>query len=91
MVVPVLLRGSTAQAFGATAGPDHAHFSATASPAAAIFATAVHTAGYLAVTGLIAWVVYRKAGLAVLRKTWFNVDLLWALALIATGMVTFLM
>jgi hypothetical protein len=91
MVVPVLLRGSTAQAFGATAGHDHAHFSATASPAAAIFATAVHTAGYLAVTGLVAWVVYRKAGLAVLRKTWFNVDLLWALALIATGLVTFLM
>jgi len=91
MVVPVLLRGSTAQAFGAPTSHDHAPFAATASPAAAIFATAVHTAGYLAVTGLIAWVVYRKAGLAVLRKTWFNVDLLWALALIATGLVTFLM
>jgi len=91
MVVPVLLRGSTAQAFGAPTSHDHAHFAATASPAAAIFATAVHTAGYLAVTGLIAWVVYRKAGLAVLRKAWFNVDLLWALALIATGLVTFLM
>jgi hypothetical protein len=90
MVVPVLLRGSTAQAFGATAGHDHAHFSAT-SPAAAIFATLVHTAGYLAVTGLIAWAVYRKAGLAVLRKAWFKIDLLWALALIATGLVTFLM
>ena len=91
MVVPVLLRGSTAQAFGAPTSHDHAPFAATASPAAAIFATAVHTAGYLAVSGLVAWVVYRKAGLAVLRKAWFNVDLLWALALIATGLVTFLM
>jgi hypothetical protein len=91
MVVPVLLRGSTAQAFGAAAGHDHAHFSASASPAAAIFATVIHTTGYLAVTGLIAWVVYRKVGLAVLRKAWFNVDLLWAVALIATGVVTFLM
>jgi hypothetical protein len=90
MVVPVLLHGSTTQAFVATAGHDHAHFS-TASTAAAIFATVVHTAGYLAVTGLIAWVVYCKAGLAVLRKAWFNVDLLWAVALIATGLVTFLM
>jgi hypothetical protein len=91
MVVPVLLSASTAQAFGATTGHEHAHFSATASPAAAIFATAVHTAGYLTVTGLIAWIVYRKVGLAVLRKAWFNVDLLWAVALIATGVVTFLM
>jgi hypothetical protein len=61
-----------------------------ASPVAGIFATGVHTAGYLAVTGLIAWIVYKKVGLAVLRKAWFNVDLLWAVALIATGVVTFL-
>src|SRR6201993_1507161 len=50
MVVPVLLGGITAQAFGATTGHEHAHFSATASPAAAIFATAVHTTGYLTIT-----------------------------------------
>src|SRR4029077_940014 len=81
MVVPVLLRGSTAQASGATAGRDLAHFTATTSAAAAIFATAIHTAGYLAVTGIIAWIVYRRVGLAVLRKAWFNVDLLWAVAL----------
>jgi hypothetical protein len=56
-----------------------------------IFATGVHTAGYLAVTGLIAWIVYRKVGLAILRKAWFNLDLLWAMALVATGLITFLM
>jgi hypothetical protein len=44
--------------------------------------------GYLAVTGLVAWVVYRKFGLALLRKAWFNLDLIWAIALIATGLVT---
>jgi len=91
MVVPVLLRGSTARASGAMTGHDHAHLTATAGPAAAIFAIAVHTAGYLAVTGLIAWIVYRKVGLAVLRKAWFNMDLLWAVVLIATGVVTFLL
>jgi hypothetical protein len=91
MVVPILLRGSTAQAFGAITDHECAHFTATASPAAAIFATVVHTAGYLAVTGLIAWIVYRKVGLAVLRKAWFNVDLLWAVALVAAGVVTLLM
>jgi hypothetical protein len=45
----------------------------------------------LAVPGLIAWIVYRKVGLAVLRKAWFNVDLLWAVALVAAGVVTLLM
>jgi len=90
MVVPVLLRGSTAQAFGGTTIHDRLHLVAMASPVAGIFATGVHTAGYLAVTGLIAWIVYKKVGLAVLRKAWFNVDLLWAVALIATGVVTFL-
>jgi hypothetical protein len=64
---------------------------AVTSPLAGLFATAVHTAGYLAVTGLIAWIVYRKVGLAVLRKAWFNVDTLWAVALVGTGVITFLM
>ena len=91
MVVPVLLRGGTAQAYGGTASHDHVHAVAAASPLAGLFLTAVHTAGYLAVTGFIAWIVYRKVGLAILRKAWFNVDLLWALALIATGVITFLM
>jgi hypothetical protein len=91
MVVPVLLRGSTAEASSGMAGHDHAHLTAAASPLAGIFATAVHTAGYLAVTGLIAWIVYRRVGLALLRKAWFNVDLLWAVALVATGVITFLM
>jgi len=91
MVVPVLLRGNTAQASGARAGDDLAHFTATTSAAAAIFATAIHTAGYLAVTGVIAWIVYRRVGLAVLGRAWFNVDLLWAVALVSTGVVTFLM
>jgi hypothetical protein len=91
MVVSVLLRGGTVQAYGGMASHDHVHMVAAASPIAGLFATAVHTAGYLAVTGFIAWIVYRKVGLAILRKAWFNVDLLWALALIATGVITFLM
>jgi len=90
MVVPVLLRGTSAQAYGGAASHDHVQMAA-ASPVAGLFATAVHTAGYLAVTGLIAWIVYRKVGLAVLRKAWFNVDLLWAVTLLMTGVITFLM
>jgi hypothetical protein len=64
--------------------------SAAATPLAGMIAAGVHTIAYLAVTGLVAWVVYRKLGLALLRKAWFNFDLLWATALVATGLVTLL-
>ncbi len=88
MVVPVLLGSRTVEAQGRIAG--HSHPSPTASPLAGILATCVHTIAYLAVTGLVAWVVYRKLGLALLRRAWFNFDLVWAAALVATGLVTLL-
>jgi hypothetical protein len=89
MVLPVLLGSNTVEAQGRMAG--HNHMPTTASPLAGLFATGVHTAAYLAVTGLLAWVVYRKLGLALLRKTWLNFDLIWAAALVATGLATLLM
>ncbi|MFO7587724.1 MAG: hypothetical protein R6X22_06580 [Gemmatimonadota bacterium] len=55
---------------------------------AGIMAAVVHTAGYLLVTGLVAWLVYRKLGLRRLRQLWWNLDLVWAVALIATALVT---
>jgi hypothetical protein len=88
MVVPVLLGSTTVEAQGRMAS--HNHISASASPLAGILATGVHTIAYLAVTGLLAWVVYRRLGLALLRKAWFNFDLVWAAALVATGLVTLL-
>ena len=88
MVVPVLLGGTIVEAQGRMAG--HNHISPAAGPLAGILATGVHTTAYLAVTGLVAWVVYRKLGLALLRKAWFNFDLVWATALVATGLVTLL-
>jgi hypothetical protein len=88
MVVPVLLGSTDVEAHGPMAG--HNHLSPTTSPLAGILATGVHTFAYLAVTGLLAWVVYRKLGLALLRKAWFNFDLVWAGALVATGVLTIL-
>ena len=87
MVVPVLLGSSTVEAQSSMAGHNHM---ASTSPLAGVLATGVHTFAYLAVTGLVAWVVYRKFGLALLRKTWVNFDLIWAVALVATGLVTLL-
>jgi hypothetical protein len=88
MLLPVLLAGSTVEA-GESAG--HHHASVAAGPLAGLLATGLHTLGYLVVTGLVAWVVYRKFGLALLRKTWFNLDLIWAAALVVSGLVTALM
>jgi hypothetical protein len=50
-----------------------------------LLATLVHTAGYLLVTGVIAVIVYEKVGLRFLRKAWVNLDLIWAVALVLTG------
>jgi hypothetical protein len=86
MLLPVLLGSRTVEAADHMAG--HHHTSAAASPLAAVLATAVHTIAYLLVTGLIAWVVYSKFGLAILRKAWFNLNLVWAVALVVTSVVT---
>lgn len=88
MVVPVLLSIDKVEAQGRMA--DHHHVAPTIGLSAAILATAIHTIAYLVVTGLVAWVVYRKLGLALLRKAWFNFDLVWAAALVATGLGTLL-
>jgi len=50
-------------------------------------ALAVHTLMYLGVTALVAWIVYTRVGLAILRTAWFNIDWLWACMLVVTGVV----
>jgi hypothetical protein len=60
------------------------------SAATLIGAVAVHTAGYLLVMTAVAYVVYEKLGLAMLRRGWFNLDVVWAVALIVTGVVMLL-
>jgi hypothetical protein len=32
--------------------------------------------------------VYTRVGVGILRKAWFNLDVIWAVALIATGVLT---
>jgi len=36
----------------------------------------------------VAPVVYDRLGLMILKRTWFNVDLLWATALVGAGVIT---
>jgi hypothetical protein len=84
MVLPAFL-GMTVAAQGASC---HVPGATSANAAAAITATLVHGAGYLAVTAGAAWVVFTKLGVGLLRKAWFNLDLIWAVALIGTGILT---
>jgi len=50
----------------------------------------VHTAAMLAVTGVIALIVYDFVGLGFLRRGWINLDIIWATALIAIGLLLLL-
>ena len=59
-----------------------ASFSAPSTLAASVGA---HTVGHLLVTGLLALLVYEKLGVGILRRAWFNLDLLWMIALMITG------
>ena len=53
----------------------------------ALAAVGVHTLAMLAVTGLVAIVVYEWVGVAFLRRGWINLDLVWTIALIVTGLI----
>lgn len=87
MVLPVLLAAGAAHSAHAASG---VHVHSLATPVAGLMATVVHTMGYLAVTGLVAWVVYKKLGLALLRRAWINLHLIWAVALILSAAFTLL-
>ncbi|MGP0071807.1 MAG: hypothetical protein ACLPWF_07730 [Bryobacteraceae bacterium] len=89
MVLPIVLHAASTNAMP----PGHEHHMQMAADSGAlsgwtgIGATVIHTLGYLSVTGLVAVLVYRKLGLSLLRQGWFNLDLVWAAALIVTGCV----
>jgi hypothetical protein len=84
MVLPAFL-GMTAAIQGASC---HVSASAAAGASIAVAATLIHAVGYLIVTAAAAWVVFTRLGVGLLRKAWFNLDLIWAVALIVTGVLT---
>jgi hypothetical protein len=58
---------------------------------AAILATLLHTMAYLLVAGGIAFIVYRKLGVRLLRTAWINLNLIWAIVLVITAVLTTLL
>ena len=53
----------------------------------ALAVAAVHTAAMVAAGGAMAGAVYWWFGLRFLSKTWFNLDVVWALSLIGVGLL----
>ena len=97
MLVPVLLKLSGTMHEMEHQAHDEAHehwgygvhlFLTDSAMLADIAAVAVHTIAMFAVMAVVALVVYDRLGLMILKRTWFNVDLLWAGALVAAGIVT---
>jgi hypothetical protein len=85
MLVPFFLGspgGSEAHQHGSHYSAAFANISVPSLLAASV---AVHTFGYLLMTAVVAILVYEKLGVAVLRRAWFNIDLVWMLALMITG------
>jgi len=88
MLVPFFLQSPAA------AGEAHHHdahqmhawaFANFSAPSLLIAAVVVHTLGYLVTSALVAIVVYEWVGVSILRRAWFNIDLIWMLALMITG------
>jgi hypothetical protein len=86
MVAPALVNIANVQAHDHHAAEAHAaHVAIGAGISAGVF---IHTGAMLLVIAVVAWIVYKKVGLAVLRTKWINYDLLWAVALLAVGSIS---
>ena len=88
MLIPVLWSHRTVAMHHAMSGPITSGSMGTSSaPLTAsivLLAVLVHTAAMLGVAGILAFAffeLYEKVGLKILRHTWFNFDLLWAVGL----------
>jgi hypothetical protein len=94
MLVPVLLRlpasgGEHAAHLGRVAPAENVVQASAATPGfAELLPVGVHSLAMFAVMALLALVVYEKVGLAILRRAWFNLDRVWAGALVAAGALT---
>jgi hypothetical protein len=88
MLIPILLAWPQAEYGGQIEHGSHAGHLRMVSfdnPLKWLVAVGVHSTGYLLVAALIALIIYEKLGLALLRRSWFNLDLLWIVALMLSG------
>ena len=62
---------------------------ASRSPEAHIGASDRRNCTSCAPSGLVAWMVYDFIGLAVLRRSWINLDLIWCFSLLGVAAILF--
>jgi hypothetical protein len=90
MLVPLLLQWPVPDASHARLMAALWPQAAATSPVLVLAAVSVHTLSLFLVTSAIALLVYEKLGLAFLRHAWFNLDVLWAVALFIAGIMALL-
>jgi len=86
MLVPALFHAGPASNMS-MGGMPMPHHNTAATADWPYLAVLVHTAGYLLSMTAVAYVVFAKLGVALLRKGWINLDLIWSAALIAGGVL----
>jgi hypothetical protein len=89
------VHGAGFMLFPVLAGPDHApemfgQGGLAGSVLQGLAASALHSGAMLLTMGIVAVAVYEVIGLDILRRAWFNLDRLWAFALIAAGLAAIL-
>lgn len=85
MLVPIYL-GICAVA-ELDAGHSAAYALMSSNVSIAFLVALAHTAAMVLAGGILAWVMYVWLGLKFLSKTWFNLDVVWALSLILVGVI----
>lgn len=90
MLIPVLfkLNGSEPAMAEHQAHSTHIAQASMFAPTAELTAVMLHTVAMFTVMAVIAVIVYEKLGLRLLRRAWFNLDLIWSGALLVAGAVT---
>jgi len=81
MLVPIAL------GLCATDASEHGHVAMGTSVTIALLMALVHTSVMIACGLALAWAVYRWLGLGVLTRGWLNLETVWALSLVLTGVV----
>ncbi|MFQ3254369.1 MAG: hypothetical protein ACI9U6_002672 [Loktanella salsilacus] len=89
MLVPIYL--GICRTVDTDAGHAAAQALMTSTAAIAVGVALVHTLAMTLSGGLMAFGVYRWFGLKFLSRSWFNLDLVWALSLILVGAISLFM
>ncbi|MBU0778985.1 MAG: hypothetical protein KKC72_02890 [Alphaproteobacteria bacterium] len=89
MLVPIYL--GICRTVDTDAGHAAAQALMTSTAAIAVGVALVHTLAMTLSGGLMAFGVYRWSGLKFLSRSWFNLDLVWALSLILVGAISLFM